>query len=93
MRFVTILYVCAVVYDYAQSVEELLVEAQLPAHIQQQDVQVKFGPSSLLVVVGQQHVIDGCLAGRIVPQHCSWSIGEVSLLACWCCLLVLHAGG
>lgn len=73
-----VLNLTPVIYDYAQSIEEVLVEAQLPAHIQQQDVQVKFGNSSLLLVVGQQRVIDGCLAGRILPQHSSWKIG-----GCW----------
>lgn len=66
----------AVLYDWAQSVEEVLVEAQLPGHIQPQDVDVKFGPRALLVVVGQQRVIDGCLAGPILPPHSSWRIGE-----------------
>jgi hypothetical protein len=69
-----------VVYDYAQSIEEVLVEAQLPAHIQQQDVSVRFDPSSLLVVVGQQRVIEGRLAGHIMPQRSSWKIGEPLLL-------------
>lgn len=66
---------CAVVYDYAQSVEEVLIEAQLPAHIQRHDVAVKLEPAALLVTVGQQCVIDGCLAGPILPQHSSWKIG------------------
>jgi hypothetical protein len=68
-----------VVYDYAQSIEELLIEAQVPAHIQQQDVCVKFELTSLLVVVGRQRVIDGCLAGRILPAHSSWKLGECTL--------------
>lgn len=72
-------------YDWAQSIEEVLVEARLPAHIQQHEVHVKFCPSALLVVVGQQRVIDGCLTGPIVPQHCSWKIGKLGVL--WCHVL------
>lgn len=71
-----VLLLRAVLYDWAQSIDEVLVEAQLPGHIQQQDVAVKFGPCALLLVVGQQRVIDGCLAGHILPQHSSWRIGE-----------------
>lgn len=73
---------CAVVYDYAQSVEEVLIEAQLPAHIQRHDVAVKLEPAALLVTVGQQCVIDGCLAGRILLQHSSWKIGASWKLLC-----------
>jgi hypothetical protein len=79
----------AVVFDYAQSIEEVLVEAQLPAHIQQQDVCVKLGPTALLVRVGQQRIINGCLAGRILPQHSSWKIGECAY--CWRLSDVAHA--
>jgi hypothetical protein len=71
----------AVVFDYAQSIEEVLVEAQLPAHIQQQDICVKLGPTTLLVMVGRQRVINGCLAGRILPQQSGWKIGECAY--CW----------
>lgn len=63
-----------VVYDYAQSLEEVLVEAQLPAHIQQGDIHVKLTPSTLLVVVGRQRLVDGRLAGLVDPEHSSWKI-------------------
>jgi hypothetical protein len=71
-------------YDYAQSVEEVLIEAQLPAHIQRHDVTIKLEPAALLVTVGQQCVIDGCLAGQILPQHSSWKIGGSDPLGLVC---------
>lgn len=51
------------------------MEAQLPAHIQQGDIHVKLTPSTLLVVVGHQRLVDGRLAGLVEPEHSSWKIG------------------
>jgi len=73
----------AVVYDYAQSLEEVLVEAQLPAHIQQGDIHVKLTPSTLLVVVGRQRLVDGRLAGLVDPEHSSWKIGGCLVVVSW----------
>lgn len=69
----------ALLYDYAQSREELLVEVALPPHIVpphigQQQVAVAVQPHHLCVSVGQQRVIDAPLAGRVSPQHSSWRI-------------------
>lgn len=63
-------------YDWAQSHEEVLIELVVPATATAQEINVKFGTSSLLVAVGPQHVIDGLLFGQIDTDNSSWRLGE-----------------
>jgi hypothetical protein len=62
-------------WDYAESHEELLVEARLPPHTRRQDVAVVVQRQWLRVSVGRQRVIDGPLAGRVCPARSSWHAG------------------
>jgi hypothetical protein len=68
--------VAAVCWDYAQSLEELLVEVQVPGSTAEQDVAVHISQQHLLVTVQQLPVIDAPLAGQVLPQCSSWQLGE-----------------
>jgi hypothetical protein len=65
-----------VCWDYAQSLEELLVEVQVPGSTAEQDVAVHISQQHLLVTVQQLPVIDAPLAGQVLPQCSSWQLGE-----------------
>jgi hypothetical protein len=65
-----------VCWDYAQSLEELLVEVQVPGSTADQDVAVQISQQHLLVTVQQVPVIDAPLAGQVLPQCSSWQLGE-----------------
>jgi hypothetical protein len=65
-----------VCWDYAQSLEELLVEVQVPGSTTEQDVAVYISQQHLLVTVQQLPVIDAPLAGQVLPQCSSWQLGE-----------------
>lgn len=76
----TTLVVCAAVtYDWAQSLEEVLIEVLVPACTTAGDILVTFGPHSLLVMVGQQCAIDGELSGQIETSNSSWRLGELPI--------------
>ncbi|WIA32742.1 hypothetical protein OEZ86_005927 [Tetradesmus obliquus] len=64
----------AVCWDYAQSLEELLVEVQVPGTTLQQDVTVHISQQHLLVAVQQVAVLDAPLAGLVLPQCSSWQL-------------------
>jgi hypothetical protein len=64
-------------FDWAQSLEEVLVEVQVPVNVTVHDVVVQFDVQSLLVLVGNKSIISGTLAGPIIPEESSWSLGEV----------------
>lgn len=69
-------HVLAATYDWAQSLEEVLIEVLVPAHTTTQEVSVKFGSGSLVVTVGEQPVINGQLSGQVQPGESSWKLGE-----------------
>lgn len=75
-RFGHCCLVAAVCWDYAQSLEELLVEVQVPGSTTEQDVAVYISQQHLLVTVQQLPVIDAPLAGQVLPQCSSWQLGE-----------------
>jgi hypothetical protein len=72
----------AVCWDYAQSLEELLVEVQVPAATAEQDVAVQISQQHLLVTVLQVPVIDAPLAGQVLPQCSSWQLGACEEQLC-----------
>jgi hypothetical protein len=84
----------AVCWDYAQSLEELLIEVRVPGYTTEQDVTVQISQQHLLVAVQQVPVIDAPLAGQVLPQCSSWQLGEH--LTVWAyhvhgsCMLPMH---
>lgn len=64
-------------YDWAQSLEEVLIEVLVPPNTSAEDVYIKFDATNLAVALNSQLILSGQLSGITDPSVNSWHLGEL----------------